>query len=196
MTDALIAIDTLPPERVSISISKWTFLWKLVEFAIECGCSSNRVETLVSRLGDAWGYQVDAAALPTAYGSMHMAADNIFWNWFECGRWSINLDRLALLNDLVDQVEHHQMFLDEAVENLKSVCNSPSPYPRWLTYLAGGGSSLAIIYTNGGRGKELIAGMGLGPFMSVKISVFCKRQSTISCGIFIARCMSHLPVQF
>ncbi|MCX6123862.1 MAG: threonine/serine exporter family protein [Proteobacteria bacterium] len=148
-------------ERVSIR-DLMDLLIEICRVAIECGCSSNRVEQLVIRLGEAWGYHVDAAALPTAVWLNAKGRGQHLLELVRVRKWSINLDRLAQLSDLVEDVEAHRMYLDEAVKKLKVLSTSPSPYPRWLTYAAGGGSSVALTYSNGGRGIELFVAVFLG----------------------------------
>jgi uncharacterized membrane protein YjjP (DUF1212 family) len=148
-------------ERVSIR-SLMDFLMETCRVAIECGCSSNRIENLVTRLGESWGFQVDAAALPTAVWISIRGRGQQLLELVRVKSWAINLDRLAILNDLVEQVEHKRIFLDEAVESLKTIRSSPSPYPLWIIYFAGGGSSLAVTFSNGGDAQELVIAFFLG----------------------------------
>ena len=148
-------------ERISIH-SLVAFLMETCRVAIECGCSSNRVELLVTRLGEAWGFNVEAAAIPTVvFLSVRGRGQQVF-ELVRVKKWLINLDRLALLNDLVDQIEHRTVFLDEAAVKLKEISESPSPYPPWLILAAGGGSSVAVVFSSGGRHVELGAAFGLG----------------------------------
>ena len=104
-------------ERVSPR-SLVDFLMETCRVAIECGCSSNRIEMLVTRLGEAWGFSVEAAALPTAVWLSVRGRGQQIIELVRVNRWGIDLNKLALLNDLVDQVENHQMNLDEAFEGL------------------------------------------------------------------------------
>jgi len=131
-------------ERVSPR-SLVDFLMETCRVAIECGCSSNRVELLVTRLGEAWGFSVDAAALPTAVWLSVRGRGQQIIELVRLNTWSIDLNKLALLNDLVDQVEHHEMALDEAVEHLQLLRAQKPPYSKALTFVAGGGSSLALV---------------------------------------------------
>jgi uncharacterized membrane protein YjjP (DUF1212 family) len=141
-------------ERVSPR-SLVDFLMATCRVAIGSGCSSNRVELLVTRLAEAWGFSIDAAALPTAVWLSVRGRGQQIIELVRLNQWSIDLNRLALLNDLVDQVERRQMALDEAVLRLKKIEIRPSPYPPWLNVLAGGGSSLAMVATSGGLAIEL-----------------------------------------
>ncbi len=178
-------LDENVAERVSLK-SLADFLMETCRVAIECGCSSNRIEMLVARLGEAWGYQVEAAALPTAVWLSIRGRGQQSLELVRVKSWSINLERLALLNDLVDEVENHRVFLEEAVDKLKIISVSPSPYPAWLTLLAGGGSSLALVYMNGGRQFELLAAMVLGVFCQLSMAFFASGNRRYLADFFTA----------
>lgn len=197
-SDQVQTIENAPAERVSIQ-ALMDLLTEVSRVAIECGCSSNRVETLVTRLGDAWGFQVEAAALPTAVWINAKGRGLQLLELVRVRSWSINLERLALLGDLVDEVENHRMYLDEAVQKLKVISQSPNPYPRWLTYAAGGGTSLAIIYMNGGRTHELIVGLGLGIACQLNFQFFAKDNRRFLAEFFSAMgvaLLASLAVRF
>lgn len=164
MTDTVL-------ERVSPR-SLVDFLMETCRVAIECGCSSNRIELLVTRLGDAWGFSVDVAALPTAVWLSLRGRGQQIVELVRVNRWGIDLNKLALLNDLVDKVEKRHMNLDEAVQGLRSIRMQPPPYPLWLTVIAGGGSSLAFVAASLGHGFELISAFTLGMICQLSIRYF------------------------
>jgi uncharacterized membrane protein YjjP (DUF1212 family) len=178
MTDTVI-------ERVSPR-SLVDFLMETCRVAIECGCSSDRVELLVKRLGEAWGFSVDAAALPTAVWLSVRGRGQQIIELVRLNRWSIDLNKLALLNDLVDQVEHHEMALDEAVERLRVIRAQKPPYSRALTIIAGGGSSLALVATSGGRGTELVAAFIVGTLCQLSLRFFSEGNRKYLADFFTA----------
>jgi uncharacterized membrane protein YjjP (DUF1212 family) len=158
-------------ERVSPR-SLVDFLMETCRVAIECGCSSNRIEMLVTRLGEAWGFSVEAAALPTAVWLSVRGRGQQIIELVRVNRWGIDLNKLALLNDLVDQVENHQMNLDEAFEGLHAISQQKPPYSRLLTIMAGGGSSLALVAASKGQGYELVAAFILGAICQLSLVYF------------------------
>jgi uncharacterized membrane protein YjjP (DUF1212 family) len=160
-------------ERVSPR-SLVDFLMATCRVATECGCSSNRVELLVTRLGEAWGFTVDAAALPTAVWISIRGRGQQIIELVRVSRWRIDLNKLALLNDLVDMVEHHQMALDEAVAKLEAINAQRPPYNPLLTVVAGGGSSLALVAATGGRGTEITAGFIVGMLCQISLQLFAE----------------------
>jgi uncharacterized membrane protein YjjP (DUF1212 family) len=158
--DARMTTETVL-ERISIR-SLVDLLKEVCRVAIECGCSSNRVETLVIRLSEAWGFQVDVAALPTAVWLSVKGRGLHIMELVRVRTWSINLERLSRLNDLVDEVENKKILLEEAVERLQMLSQVDGPYPEWLRYVAGGGTSVALIYVFEGSAAEMCAGFALG----------------------------------
>jgi uncharacterized membrane protein YjjP (DUF1212 family) len=158
-------------ERVSLR-SLIDFLMATCRVATECGCSSNRVELLLTRLGEAWGFKVDAAALPTAVWMSVRGRGQQITELVRVSSWRIDLNKLALLNDLVDMVEHHQMALDEAVAKLEIINHQKPPYSAFLTVISGGGSSLALVAATGGRGVELAAGFIVGMLCQISSQLF------------------------
>ena len=154
--------------------------------AIECGCSSNRIEMLVTRLGEAWGFSVEAAALPTAVWLSVRGRGHQIVELVRVTKWGIDLNKLAALNDLVDQVETRQMHLDEAVERLKVISNEPSPYSRFVTILAGGGSAFALVAASNGRGYELLAAFILGTLCQLSLRFFSEGNRKYLAEFFTA----------
>lgn len=184
-------------ERVSPR-SLVDFLMATCRVAIECGCSSNRVELLVTRLGDAWGFNVDAAALPTAVFLSVRGRGQQINELVRLNKWSIDLNKLALLNDLVDQVEKREMALDEAVVKLGAISRQAPPYPLILTIFAGGGSSLALVAASGGRHDELVAAFILGSVCQISLGLFAegnrKYLGDFFTAMMVAGCAAALAI--
>ena len=172
-------------ERVSPR-SLVDLLMEMCRVAIECGCSSNRVEMLVTRLGEAWGFSVEAAALPTAVWLSVRGRGQQIVELVRVANWGIDLNRLAALNELVDQVESRQMHLDEAVQRLKAIGQEPSPYPRFLSIFAGGGSAFALVAASSGRGYELIAAFILGLICQLSLRFFSEGNRKYLAEFFTA----------
>lgn len=174
------------------------FLMETCRVAIECGCSSNRVELLVTRLAEAWGFSVDAAALPTAVFLSVRGRGQQINELVRLNKWSIDLNKLALLNDLVDQVEKREMALDEAVIKLQDINRQPPPYPLIVTIFAGGGSSLALVAASGAKGYELLAAFILGAVCQISLGLFAEGSRKYLADFFtammVAGCAAALSV--
>jgi uncharacterized membrane protein YjjP (DUF1212 family) len=150
------------------------FLMATCKVAIECGCSSNRVELLITRLCEAWGFSVDAAATPTAVWLSVRGRGQQILELVRINKWGIDLNKLALLNDLVDQVEKRELALDEAVLHLVKIQKQPPPYPKFITVIAGGGSSMAMTAYSAGQGTEVVAGFVLGAVCQLSVRFFAE----------------------
>lgn len=122
---------------------------------LECGCSSNRIEHLVNSLGKSWEYEVEALALPTGVWLAIRDHKKSYVELTRVTRWSVDLDKLARINALVDSVAAHQLSIAEARSALTAIAKSPPPYPGWLTVLAGGMASSVLVYFYQGKPLEV-----------------------------------------
>jgi uncharacterized membrane protein YjjP (DUF1212 family) len=138
------------------------FLREISGLLIECGCSSNRVELLTQKLGMSWGYEVEALAIPTGvWITVRKGATNLV-EMTRVRSWSVDLDRLARLNDLVDSIYDHKISIHEARSRLKAERHQRPPYSRALTLLAGAGSSPILVHNYGGSPLEVALALPLG----------------------------------
>ncbi len=129
---------------------------------IECGCSSNRVEQLMMRLGDSWGFEVEALAIPTGvWISVRRGGENLV-ELTRVRDWKVDLDRLARLNELIEHFHGHRISMEEAQQRLEAAASAEPPYDKIATLLAGAGTSPILIYTYGGPAIEAMLALPLG----------------------------------
>ena len=138
------------------------FLRQACCLLMECGCSSNRVELLTQRLGEAWGFEVDTMAIPTGVWISVRRGEQNLVELTRVRSWSVDLDRLARLNDLMELVSDHRLTISEARQRLREAAASEPPYGRLLTLLAGGAAGGALIYGYGGTLLEVVLGLPVG----------------------------------
>jgi len=139
------------------------FLKDCAHALIECGCSSNRVELLLSRLGNSFDYDVEVLALPTG---VHLVIRKGHERAFELSRirsWSVDLNLLSSISDLVDKIEQHEISIIEAHQELRSLTKEPPPYSKLVTLMAGGFASSGLVYLYNGSLLEI----GLSFFIGV-----------------------------
>jgi uncharacterized membrane protein YjjP (DUF1212 family) len=135
---------------VQTSIHDFTrFLVKLCHQLMGSGCSSNRVETLAQRLGATYGFEVEALAIPTGVWLAIRSSDTQLVELTRIQSWSVDLDRLARLNDLVDAIINHNLDLAEGQKLLKNVETCPAPYNMPMTLIAGGFASMTLMFSLG-----------------------------------------------
>ena len=138
------------------------FLREISGLLIGCGCSSNRVELLTQKLGASWGFEVEALAIPTGvWITVRSGATNLV-ELTRVRSWSVDLDRLARLNELVDSIYDHKISITEAVRKVRAERLMPPPYGPALTLIAGAGSSPILVYNYGGSTLETILALPLG----------------------------------
>jgi uncharacterized membrane protein YjjP (DUF1212 family) len=160
---------------------------------IECGCSSNRVETLTTRLGESWGVEVETLAIPTGvWISVRKGGEN-YIELTRVRRWSVDLDRLARLNEMVEHFHAHRITLAEAHERLTAVARAGMPYSRWLTLVAGSMSGPILVYNYGGSREEIALALpiGLGVTFLHKYVLTGENGRYLAdflCAVFVAVC--------
>lgn len=138
------------------------FLREVCGLLIECGCSSNRVELLTQKLGASWGFEVESLAMPTGvWISVRHGSTNLV-ELTRVRSWSVDLDRLARLNELVDSIYEHRVSISEACARLKAERTAKPPYNQLLTLMAGAGSSPILVYNYGGSPMETALALPLG----------------------------------
>jgi len=139
-----------------------SFLREICQRLVECGCSSNRVELLAQTLGASWGFEVESVAIPTGvWISIRKDGQNLV-DLTRVRNWSIDLNRLANINVLVESIYEHRISIEEAARRLAEESRSPPPYSMLLTLIAGGGTCPALIYVYGGKPIEVALAFPVG----------------------------------
>lgn len=138
------------------------FLREISQTLLECGCSSNRLELLVTKLGTSWKFEVEAMALPTGVWLAVRSPTERLLDLTRIKSWSVDLDKLVRLNDLVDLIEDHRISIADARKRLKEISTAKKPYPWFLSVLAGGGSSLGLVYFYNGSPIDLAVALPAG----------------------------------
>lgn len=138
------------------------FLRQVCGYLLQCGCSSNRVELLTTLLGESWGFEVETLAIPTGvWISVRHGGTNIV-ELTRVRSWSVDLDRLSRLNDLVESIHDHEISIQEASERIKAEAKAKSPYGILITLLAGGGQSPVLVFGYGGTPLEVALAFPIG----------------------------------
>jgi uncharacterized membrane protein YjjP (DUF1212 family) len=160
---------------------------------MECGCSSNRVELLTRLLGESLGFEVETLAIPTG---VWISVRRDQTNLLELTRvrsWSVDLDKLVRLNDLVDWVHDHRLTIGEASARLREIDRAEPPYGRALTLLAGGVAPCILIFAYGGTGLEALLGLPIGVAVQwLAKYTFAKSESRQHIGDFLCAAVVSL----
>lgn len=145
------------------------FLRDVCRLLMECGCSSNRVELLTEKLGASWGYEVDTLAIPTGVWISVRKNERNLVELTRVRSWSVDLDRLARLNNLVEEIHEHKISIEEACRRLAGERHTKPPYGMLPTLIAGGLSSPILIYSYGGTTLEMILALPVGVAVQVMV---------------------------
>lgn len=168
-----------------------TLLREVCRILVECGCSSNRIELLATKLGHSWGLEVESLAIPTGVWISVRKGDLNLVELTRVRNWSVNLERLAQVNELVDSIAARHVTLREAQVRLKHLVTAPPPYKLWLTLMAGGGASSVLVYFYGGTLLEIALAFPAGvavEILSKHIFIGESRRylADFLCAIFVS----------
>ena len=148
------------------------FLANCSKALIESGCSSNRLENLLESLGKNWGFNVEAFATPTGMFLMISRDQEVHNSMTRIKAWSVNIDRIQKINDLVIQLSSKSIDIEEAQNKLTEIINSPLPYNKITTLLAGGGAAGGLVFLLGGNWIDVITATCLGVILFILQSYF------------------------
>ncbi len=138
------------------------FMMDLSRILIECGCSSNRLESLAETLASSWGIHIEVMAIPTGVWISAKTSSEKMIDLVRIRNWSLDLDKLARLNTLVDSIYDHRISIADAHGALLAESKSPPPYNTMMTLLAGAGSSSVLMYFYGGSTQEIAFAFPIG----------------------------------
>ena len=131
------------------------FVLHMARLLIACGCSANRVELLNAKLGEAFGFSIQTMALPTGVWVSVREGGARCTELIRIPEWSVDLDRLDAINQLVNEIGGRNLSLSEAQRRLNLIAARPKPYSFWVTALAGGGASGVLVYLYQGTWSEI-----------------------------------------
>jgi uncharacterized membrane protein YjjP (DUF1212 family) len=136
------------------------FIKELARALIECGCSSNRVEALSGRLAKAWNVEIEMLAIPTGAWIVLRSETKTIHELTRIKSWSINLDRLSKINDLIEDITANQRGPAEATKKLQIISNQGGSWPRTIMIPATGLASSGLMFFYGGSVLEIfLAGL-------------------------------------
>lgn len=143
------------------------FIMSLSRLLIECGCSSNRLETLIETLGVSWDIRVEVMALPTGVWISAKKGHKKAIDLVRIRNWSVDLDRLARLNSLVESISGRKISIAEAHDALVTEHSAKQPYSTGITLLAGAGASSSLMYFYQGSTLEIILAFPIGAVLQI-----------------------------
>lgn len=137
----------------------------LVELGSElssAGCPSYRLEELLTVVAEHEGFKADVFALPTGLfiGIRTPTGDAPAVSMVRVKDWGIDLERLAMLDELLNRVVSRTLSVNDARLELRRLTDAPR-WPVPVRLLAGAGASAGAAVIFGGSVSDFfIAGLG------------------------------------
>lgn len=152
---------TAARERLSTHLML-DYLLELGSELLAAGCPSYRLEELLMVVAEREGFEADVFALPTGlFLSIRTpTGEPPVMSMVRVKEWRIDLERLALLDELLNRVVDRTLSVDDARLELRQFAHRPR-WPIWVQLLAGAGASAgASVSFGGGVSDFFIAGLG------------------------------------
>jgi uncharacterized membrane protein YjjP (DUF1212 family) len=153
------AEPTLPPAEL------FEYLLEIGGTLMSCGCSTPRLEATLREIAALEGYEAAAFAVPTGlFLSLRgPGLESGMVRLVRVEEWALDLQRLALVDRIFNDVIERRYGLPEARRRLDAVDHSRPAYPRVLRWLAtAGAAGASAIFFRGGLGEVLVAFLGGG----------------------------------
>jgi len=132
--------------RTDNFIEKRRFIIRLGKALHKFGTPAYRMEAHLQNVSKFLGLQASFIITPTTL-TFIMSGDDEHQDYNHMLRvkpGELDLGSLARTDELVDELSSGQRSLTEAIERLDEIANKPSPYGRFLTFIAFGASSGAF----------------------------------------------------
>ena len=139
------------------------YLMELGGTLLSYGCPTHRLEELIRELARIEGHRAEAFAVPTGLFLTVYGADGETptFRMDRVKEWAVDLERLALVDGIFNEVAEHRCSLKDARRRLHELEVMPKPYPAVLQWLApAGAAGAAAIFFRGGIGEVLVAAVG------------------------------------
>jgi uncharacterized membrane protein YjjP (DUF1212 family) len=138
------------------------YLLELGGELLSAGCPSYRLEELLAVVAEREGFEADVFAVPTGlFLSIRTpTGEPPVMSMVRVKEWRIDLERLAVLDELLNRVVDRTLSVDDARIELRRFSQLPR-WPAWVQLLAGAGASAgASVSFGGGVSDFFIAGAG------------------------------------
>ncbi len=160
------------------SDEKAIFVAQIARELHRAGVASDQLERTITAISAVLGLQVEIFALPTnvtlAIGPRH--AQQIIMLRMSPGR--VNLRRLALLNEIFDDLQSGAIALPDAIAQLRGLDTRCPPPPVYMTILALASVAVGVAVLLGGGVHELIVAALIG-ISTGALSFFTTRNAVM-----------------
>jgi uncharacterized membrane protein YjjP (DUF1212 family) len=163
-------LDDAPPDHSLTHEDLANYLLEIGSTLGAYGCPAYRIEDVIRAVAELEGSRAEAFALPTGLFINVTPAGSAtpIHRMTRLKDWGVNLERLTLVDAIVNDVADRRITIGDARRRLKELSTRPSPYPAALTWLAiAAVSGAASIFFRGGPIEICVAaaaGLVIGVF--------------------------------
>lgn len=166
------AANTVPPDRRASPEALSELLARLGAMLLEYGCATNRLEECLQVTAACHGHTAQVFATPTG---LWLSVGDVV-RLVRVQRWTVDLDRLAALDRVFNQLSDGELDVAETTAALDAIASAPRRYPAWTAVVAGGLASGSAALFFGGGVVEASVGFGLGLVFVVLSQAMAVRQ--------------------
>lgn len=161
----------LPSSKSGLSADELAdYLAEIGGTLVAYGCPSYRLEEVIRVVGEVEGFHAHTFAFPTGLivSLRASAAAPPLLRMVRVKQWTLNLDRLVLVDTIFNEVADRRLSIRQARKRLGDLETRPLPYPRWLEWVAFAVASGAAAVFLRGRAVDVpaaaLAGLLTGLF--------------------------------
>jgi uncharacterized membrane protein YjjP (DUF1212 family) len=150
----------LPSSKSGLSADELAdYLAEIGGTLVAYGCPSYRLEEVIRVVGEVEGFHAHAFGFPTGLIVSLRATTTSppLLRMVRVKQWSVNLDRLVLVDTIFNEVAERKLSIRQARKRLGDLETRPLPYPRLLEWIAFAAASGAVAVFLRGRAVDVQA---------------------------------------
>lgn len=192
---------TAPPASAAVPGARKLSAAEFAEYLLEIGgtllsygCSTHRLEQLVREVARLEGYEAHVFAVPTGIFLTLQGGElqAPLFRMIRVEEWSVDLERLMLVDRIVNEVAAHELSIVDARLRLHELDRRPPPYPRALVAAAtAGAAGAAAVFFRGGPWEALLGAIG-GAAIGAVVSLLGRSRSARYLSDFVGAVVAAL----
>ena len=128
---------------------KINFILLIAQALHACGAAAHHIELAISAISERLGVITNLMSFPTGIIASFSCQDGDENRMVRVNSGGVDLCKMSLIDETVDQVYNEKLTIHEGVERVDSILKQPLNYPPWLTILsyglAAGGISICFV---------------------------------------------------
>lgn len=157
-------LPAVPGSDAKLSAPEFTeYLLEIGGTLLSYGCSTHRLEQLLRVVARLEGYDAHVFAVPTGLFLTLSGGElqSPLFRMIRVEEWSVDLERLANVDRIVNEVAAHELSIVDARLRLHELDRRPRPYPKALVAAAtAGAAGAAAVFFRGGPWEALLGAAG------------------------------------